>query len=97
MCNMYSHNAIIEHIYLQYSITGSKVISVQRYSVIAITLCYILRYRITLYHSIAKLSFLIIIALGTYEPLSRLKITALSKFEPLSLLKVITLKTWHKR
>ncbi len=30
--------------------------------------------------------FLIIIALGTQEPLSRLKVIALSKFEPLLLL-----------
>jgi hypothetical protein len=29
---MYSHNEIIKHIYFKYSITGSKVISVQRYS-----------------------------------------------------------------
>jgi hypothetical protein len=96
MCNMYSHNEIIEHIYFKYFITISKVISVQHYSVIAITLRYILRYCITLYHSIAKLSFLIVIALGTYEPLSRLKVIALSKFEPLSLLKFIALRTWHK-
>jgi hypothetical protein len=41
---MYSHNDIIEHIYFKYFITGSKVISVQRYSVIAITLPSILRY-----------------------------------------------------
>jgi hypothetical protein len=52
---MYSHNEIIEHIYFKYFMTGSKVISVQRYSVIAITLRYILGCRITLYHSIAKL------------------------------------------
>jgi hypothetical protein len=82
---MYSHNEIIEHIYFKYFITGSKVISVQRYSVIAITLRYVLRYRITLYLSTAKLSFLIVIALSTYEPLSRLKVIVLSKFEPLSL------------
>ncbi len=46
--------------------------SVKRYSVIAITLCYILRYRIMLYHSIAKLSFLNVIALDTQEPSWRL-------------------------
>ncbi len=92
---MYSHNEIIEHIYFKYFITGSKVISVPRYGVIATTLPYILRNRITLYHSIAKLSFLIVIALGTYEPLSRLEVIALSKFEPLSLLKVIALRTCH--
>ncbi len=96
-CNIDSHNEIIEQIYFKYFITGSKVISVQCYCVIAITLCYIQRYRVTLYHSIAKLSFLIVIALGTQEPLSRLKVIALSKFEPLSLLKVIALRTWHKR
>jgi hypothetical protein len=62
---MYSHNEIIEHIYFKYFTTGSKVISVQRYSVIVITLCYMLRYSITLYNSIAKLSFLNVIALGT--------------------------------
>ncbi len=53
-CNMFSHNEIIEHIYFKYSIIGSKVISVQRYSIIysvlAITLRYILHNRITLYH-----------------------------------------------
>jgi hypothetical protein len=51
---MYSRKEIIEHIYFKYFITGSKVISIQHYSFIAITLCYILRYRITLYHSIAS-------------------------------------------
>jgi hypothetical protein len=81
MCHMYSHNKIFEHIYFKYYTTGSKVISVQRYIVIAIMLRYILRYHITLYHSIAKLSFLIEIALGTYQPLSRLKVIDLSKFE----------------
>jgi hypothetical protein len=94
---MYSHNEIIEHIYFKYFITGSKVISVQRYSVIAITLRYTLRYCLMLYHSIAKLSFLIVIALGTYKPLPHLKVIALSKFELLSLQKVIILRTWHKR
>jgi hypothetical protein len=88
---MCSHNEIIEHICFKYFIAGSKVISVQRYSVIAIMLLYKLRYRITLYNSIAKLSFLNVIALGTHEPLSHLKVIALSKFEPLSLLKVIPL------
>jgi hypothetical protein len=52
---MYSHNFII----------GKKVISIQRYSVIAIKLRYMLRYCITPYYSIAKLSFLNVIALGT--------------------------------
>jgi hypothetical protein len=97
LCNKCSHNEIIEYIYFKYFITASKVISVQRYSVIAITLRYMLRYRITLYDIIAKLSFLNVIALGTQEPLSRRKVIALSKFEPLSLLKVIALRTWHKR
>ncbi len=46
--------------------------SIKRYSVIAIMLRYILRYRITLYHSIAKLSFLNVIALDTQEPSWRL-------------------------
>jgi hypothetical protein len=32
MCNICSHNEIIEHIYFKYFIVGSKVISVQRYS-----------------------------------------------------------------
>jgi hypothetical protein len=32
MCNMRSHNEIIEHIYFKYFIAGSKVISVQYYS-----------------------------------------------------------------
>jgi hypothetical protein len=90
-CNMCSHNEIIEHIYFKYFIAGSKIISVQHYSVIAITLLYKLRYRITLYNSIAKLSFLNVIALGTQKPLSHLKVIALSKFEPLSLLTVILL------
>jgi hypothetical protein len=96
-CNMCSHNEIIEHIYFKYFIAGSKVISVQRYSVIAITLRYMLRYRITLYNSIAKFSFLNVFALSTEEPLSCLNVIALSKFEPLSLLKVIALRTWHKQ
>jgi hypothetical protein len=61
---MYIQNKIIENIYFKNFITGSKVISVQFYSVIAITLCYILHYHITLYHSIAKLSFLNVITLG---------------------------------
>ncbi len=52
---------------------------------------------VTLYHSIAKLSFLTIIAHGTEEPLSCLSDIALSKFEPLSLLKVIAQRPWHKR
>jgi hypothetical protein len=94
---MCSHNEIIKHIYFKNFITGSKVISVQRYSVIAITLRYMLRYRITLYNIIAKLSFLNVIALGTQEPLSRLKVKALSKFAPELLLKVIALWTWYKR
>jgi hypothetical protein len=94
---MYSHHEIIKHIYFKYFITGSKVIIIQRYSFIAITLHYMLHYRIMLYHSIAKLSFLNVIALDTKEPLSCLKVIALSKFEPLSLLKVIALRTWHKR
>ncbi len=64
--------------------------------VIAITLCNILHYRITLYPNIAKLSFLNFIAVGTQEPLSGFKVIDLSKFEPLSLLNVIVLKT-HKR
>jgi hypothetical protein len=67
---MCRHAEIIEHIYFKYFIAGSKVISIQRYSVIAITLRYMLRYRITLYNSIAKLSFLNVIALGTQEPLA---------------------------
>jgi hypothetical protein len=94
---MCSVNEIIELIYFKYLIDGLKVISVQCYSVIAITLCYMLRYCITFYNSIAKLSFINVIALGTQEPLSCLKVIALSKFEPLSLLKVIALRTWHKR
>jgi hypothetical protein len=94
---MYIQTKIIKNIYFQYFITGSKVISVQLYTVIAITLRFILRYCITLYHSIAKLSFLNVIALGTLESLSRLKVIALSKFEPLSLLKVTALRIWHKR
>jgi hypothetical protein len=71
---MCSHNQIIEHIYFKYFIAGSKVISFQRYSDIAITLRYMLRYCITLYNSIAKLSFLNVIALDTQEPLLRLKL-----------------------
>ncbi len=97
MFDMYSHNEIIKHIYFKYFISGSKVISVQRYSIIAITIHYILRYCVTLCHSIAKLSFLIVTALGTCEPLSCFNVISLSKFEPLSLLIVITLRTWHKR
>jgi hypothetical protein len=62
---MYTQNKIIENIYLKYFKTGSKVIGVKHYSVIAITLSYTLHYRITQYHSIAKLSFLQVIALGT--------------------------------
>jgi hypothetical protein len=77
---MYSHNKIIENIYFKYFISDSEVSSV-----IAITLLYLLCYRITLYHSIAKLSFLNVIALSTLEPLSHLKVIALAKFEPLSL------------
>jgi hypothetical protein len=50
-------NKISENIYFKYFKTGSKVIGIWRFSVIEITLCYILRYPITLYHSIAKLSF----------------------------------------
>jgi hypothetical protein len=87
---MYSHNEIIEHSYFKYFIAGLRVISVQRYSVIAITLRNKLRYRITIYTSIAKLSFLNVMAPGTQEPLSHR-----SKFELLSLLKVIALRTWH--
>jgi hypothetical protein len=79
------------------STAGSKVINVQRFSVIAITLRDMLLYCITLYNSVAKLSFLNVIALGTQEPLSRLKVITLSKFKPSSLLKVIALRTWHKR
>jgi hypothetical protein len=94
---MCSHNEIIEHIYFKYFIAGSEVNSVQRYSAIEITLRFMLRYRITLYNSVAKLSFLNVIALSTQEPLSYLKVIALSKFEPLLLLKVIALRTWHKR
>jgi hypothetical protein len=93
---MCSHNKIIEHIYFKYFKAGSKAISVQLYSAIVLTLCYMLRHRITLYNSIAKLSFLKVIALGIQKPLSRLKVIALSKFELLSLLKVIALRTWHK-
>ncbi len=48
---MYSHNEIIEHFYFQYFIIGTIVTSVQRYSG---TLRYMLRYRITLYYSIAN-------------------------------------------
>jgi hypothetical protein len=64
---MGSHAEIIEHIYFKYLIAGSKS---SASSVIAITLRYMLRYRITLYNSIAKLSFLNVIALGTQEPLA---------------------------
>jgi hypothetical protein len=53
---MYTQNKIVENIYFMYLKTGLKVISVKRYSVTAITLHYILRYRMTLYHSIATLS-----------------------------------------
>jgi hypothetical protein len=70
MCHMCNHNEIIEHSYFKYFIEGLKVISVQRYSVIAITLRYMLRYRITIYTSIAKLLFLNVIPLGTQDPLS---------------------------
>jgi hypothetical protein len=94
---MATQNMTIEHIYLQVLKTGSKVILVTRYSVIVITLHYILRYRIRLYHSIAKLSFLNVIVLGISEPLSHLKVIALLKFDPLSLLKIFALRTWHKR
>jgi hypothetical protein len=94
---MYIQNKIIENNYFKHFITGSKVISVQRYCIIAITLCYIFCYRTMLYHSIAKLLFQNDIALGTQEQLSRLKVIALSKFKPLSLLKDIALRTWHKR
>ncbi len=73
---MCSHNEIIEHIYFKYFIEESKVISVQRYSVIAITLRYKLRYCITLSNSIAKLSFVNVIALGTQEPLLFATVTA---------------------
>jgi hypothetical protein len=48
-----------------YCNTGSQVIGIYRYSVIAITLCDIWRYRIMYFHSIAKLSFLNVIARGT--------------------------------
>jgi hypothetical protein len=61
---MYTQNMIIEHIYLQVLKTGLKVILATSYSVIAIMLHYILRYRIRLYHSIAKLSFLNVINTG---------------------------------
>jgi hypothetical protein len=62
---MCSQNEIIEYIYFKHFIVGSKVISVQRYSVIAIMQHYMLHYRIALYNSIAKLSFLNVIVLGT--------------------------------
>jgi hypothetical protein len=61
---MYTQNMIIEHIYLQVLKTGLKVILETRYSVRAIMLHYILRYRIRLYHSIAMLSFLNVIVIG---------------------------------
>jgi hypothetical protein len=62
---MYSNNKIIKNIFISNTLfTGLKVISAR---VIAITLRYILRYRIMLYHSIAKLLFLNVIALGTYS------------------------------
>jgi hypothetical protein len=62
---MYTQNKIIENIYFKYFKTGSKVISIYRYSVKAMTQWYILRYHITLYHSIAKLLSLNVITLGT--------------------------------
>jgi hypothetical protein len=94
---MCSRNEIIEHIYFKHFIAGSKVISVQRYSVTAITLHYLLRYRIMLYNNIAKISFLNDITLGTQEQLLRLKVIAPSKFELFLLLKVIAPRTWHKQ
>jgi hypothetical protein len=91
---MYTQNMIIEPIYLQVLKTGSKVICVTRYSDnVTLHFCY----RIRLYHSIAKLSFLNVIVLGISEPLSHLKVIALLKFDPLSLLKIFALRTWHKR
>jgi hypothetical protein len=62
---MHSQNMIVKNIYFKYFKTGSKVIGILRYSVITITLCYIVRYRITLYRSIAKFLYLNIIALST--------------------------------
>jgi hypothetical protein len=59
---MYTQNKIIENSYLKYFLKDQKLFAS---SVIAITLCYILRNSITLYHSIANLSFLNVIALGT--------------------------------
>ncbi len=57
-CNIYIQSQQDHRTYLfQILYTGSKVISVQHCSVIAITVCYILCYHIMLYHSIAKLSF----------------------------------------
>jgi hypothetical protein len=47
---MYTPNKIIKRIYYKYFKTGSKVISVRHYSVIAITLCYIFALCTTLQH-----------------------------------------------
>jgi hypothetical protein len=97
---MYIHYKVIE-IFISSTLKQSQKSSASSithdYSVKAITQRYILRYRITLYHSIAKLSCLNVNALVTKEPLSRLKVIALAMFEPLSLLKVIALRKWHKR
>jgi hypothetical protein len=60
---MYSKNIVQKNIYFQYFKAGSKVIGA--YSVIAITLRYISRYHVTLYHSIEKLSLLNVIAVDS--------------------------------
>jgi hypothetical protein len=61
-CNMFSPNKIVKNIYFKYFKTGPKVVRAPCYRFIAITLRYILRHRITLYHIIEKLSLLNFIA-----------------------------------
>ncbi len=75
----------------QNKIFTKKFVCTQSYHVIAITLRYILRHRITLQHGGEKLSLLKVIASSSLGPLSQPEVIALSKFEPLSLLKVIAL------
>jgi hypothetical protein len=75
---------IMEEIYFTYFNTGLKDIGVWHFSVIEITLHYILRYRTTPYHSVAKLPFLNVITLGTREPFSRLKVISLFKYQEIT-------------